>query len=122
MQMLRRWELKCVVANFNFEIMKKNNELIVKVDLTKAVDAESAYKAFAFTKFNNWLTTTERRIIADQNVKEFFDNLAAQVACDIEILPCGECTFASSEDLPTETKKPNFFKRLWNKLFKKSSR
>ena len=122
MKKLRIWELKCVVANFNFEIMKKNNELIVKVDLTKAIDAESAYKAFAFTKFNNWLTTTERRIIADQNVKEFFDNLAAQVACDSENTFCGVCTFASTEDLPVETKKPNFFKRLWNKLFKKSSR
>lgn len=120
--MLQEFVVMNHVAVFNFKIMKKNNELIVKVDLTKAIDAESAYKAFAFTKFNNWLTTTERRIIADQNVKEFFDNLEAQVACDNENTFCGVCTFASTEDLPVETKKPNFFKRLWNKLFKRSSK
>ena len=68
--------------------MKKNKELIVKVDLTKAIDAESAYKAFAFTKFNNWLTTTERRIIADQNVKEFFDYVEDQEASIKADHPC----------------------------------
>lgn len=102
-------------------IMKKNNDLILTVDLTNATDAKSVYEAFAKAKFNNRLTTTERQIIADIAVKEFLDYVEEQEASIQADEPCATCTLTYTVE-KVEEKKPNFFKRLWRRLFKKSSR
>ena len=96
--------------------MKKNNDLILTVDLTNATDAKSVYEAF-----NNRLTTTERQIIADIAVKEFLDYVEEQEASIQADEPCATCTLTYTVE-KVEEKKPNFFKRLWNKLFKRSSK
>lgn len=101
--------------------MKKNNDLILTVDLTNATDAKSVYEAFAKVKFNNRLTTTERQIIADIAVKEFLDYVEEQEASIQADEPCATCTLTYTVE-KAEEKKPNFFKRLWRRLFKKSSR
>lgn len=101
--------------------MKKNNDLILTVNLTNVSDAKSVYEAFAKAKYNNYLTETERKIIADIVVKEFLDYVDEQEASIQADEPCATCTLTYTVE-KVEDKKPNFFKKLWRRLFKKSSR
>lgn len=96
----------------------KNNNFVLKVDLSNATDANSVYEAFAKAKFNNHLMETERKIIADIAIREFLDYVDSKEAeCNED---CDNCPTINI--VIEEKKKPNFFKRLWRRLFKKSSR
>lgn len=93
----------------------KNNNVIFKINLNDVSSAYDVYKMFALNKFRTNLSEIERKIVVDKAVEEFENEFKAIVVIDACV----------SSDHNTETvskKKPNFFKRLWNKLFKKSSK
>lgn len=97
--------------------MKKNNDLILKVDLTNATDAKSVYEAFAVARFEK-LIPAEQDIIKNIIINNYFDDL--QDYCDS--FNCKDCIEGTIEICANYSKKPNIFKRIWNKLFKRSSK
>lgn len=93
----------------------KNNNVIFKINLNDVTSAYDVYKKFALNKFRSNLSEIERKIIVDKAIEEFENEFKAIVVIDA----CASCDHNAET---VSKKKPNFFKRLWNKLFKKSSK
>lgn len=86
------------------------------VDITLAKSANDVYKAFVTTKYNN-LTELEKKLLKGIIVDEYFDEVEAYCN-DFDCESC-EVDRVTKEVTPL-TKKPNVFKRIWNKLFKRN--
>ena len=100
--------------------MKKPN-VTLKINLTDAESAYDVYKAFALAKSTKHLSKIERSILETALVNDFLETYGTYVLIKPEI--CEECDEECTTDSTAKTeKKPNFFKRLWRKLFKKSSK
>lgn len=93
----------------------KNNNVIFKINLNDVASAYDVYKKFALNKFGSNLSEIERKIIVDKAIEEFENEFKTIVVIDA----CASCDHNAET---VSKKKPNFFKRLWNKLFKKSSK
>lgn len=88
------------------------------VDITLAKSANDVYKAFVTTKYNN-LTKFEKELLKGIIIDKYFDDLEAY--CNEH--DCERCDVdRETKEVTLVTKKPNLFKRLWNKLFKRSSK
>ena len=95
---------------------KTEKESKIIVDITLAKSANDVYKAFVTTKYNN-LTELERKLLKGIIVDEYFDELEAYCnehdceGCDVDRV---------TKEVTLVTKKPNIFRRIWNKLFKRN--
>ena len=98
---------------------KTGTEVNMIVDITTAQDAHDVYCKFAFAKFNKYLTSTERQIITDKLIEKYFNELESY--CNDH--DCESCEIDRVDGtISLIKKKPNIFKRIWNKLFKRSSK
>lgn len=96
---------------------KTGTEFKVVVYATDVKEAKDVYYAFALAKFNKYLTETERKLIAEQSINEYFQNLYDYC----ESVECDKCEIEGVDGtIKISTKKPNIFKRIWNKLFKRN--
>lgn len=96
---------------------KTGTEFKVVVYATDVKEAKDVYYAFALAKFNKYLTETERELIAEQSINEYFQNLYDYC----ESVECDKCEIEGVDGtIKISTKKPNIFKRIWNKLFKRN--
>lgn len=93
----------------------KNNNVILKINLNDVTSAYDVYKMFALNKFRTFLSQIEQEIIATKAVEEFVKEYKTFIVID-------ECESCNLNKESSSKKKPNFFKRFWNKLFKKSSK
>lgn len=93
----------------------KNNNVILKINLNDVTSAYDVYKMFALNKFRTFLSQIEQEIVATKAVEEFVKEYKTFIVIDA----CESCDLKKE---PVSKKKPNFFKRFWNKLFKKSSK
>ena len=96
---------------------KTGTEFKIVVNATDIKEAMDVYYAFALAKFDKYLTPAERKLIAEQSVNEYFQNLYDYC----ESVECDSCEIEGVDGtIKISTKKPNIFKRIWNKLFKRN--
>lgn len=94
--------------------MKKNKEQKLIIDIRSAKSANDVYKEFANARYNR-LTCAEQDVLFNLIVDKYFNDLHR--FCDE--LECQDCEILGTLELH-ECKKPNIFKRIWNKLFKRN--
>ena len=99
-------------------IMKKTGtENKIVIDITSVKSINDVYAKFAIAKFEK-LTPAEQDMIKNIIINKYFDDL--QDYCDS--FNCPDCIEGTIEICANYGKKPNIFKRVWNKLFKRSSK
>lgn len=98
--------------------MKKNKEQKLTIDIRSAKSANDVYKEFANARYNR-LTNAEQNILINLIIDKYFNDLYE--FCDELELECDDCEICGTLGL-NKHKKPNIFKRMWNKLFKRSSK
>lgn len=110
------------VAVFNFKIMKKiTSKTDYTVCLNDIYNPCDAYVAIAQAKANHYLSNAQRYILYLNDIDKYFKSFYTFCG-DIECDKCIEAPTEGTIKLIIKTKKENVFKRLWNKLFKRSSK
>lgn len=95
---------------------KTGTETKIIVDITSAKNITDVYAAFAIAKFNK-LNEVEKDLLRKIIVGNYFNELYDY--CDS--IDCENCEIEGIDGtIKISAKKPNIFKRIWNKLFKRN--
>lgn len=95
---------------------KTGTETKIIVDITSAKNINDVYATFAIAKFNK-LNEVEKDLLRKIIVGNYFNELYDY--CDS--IDCENCEIEGIDGtIKISAKKPNIFKRIWNKLFKRN--